>query len=454
MDDKTTGASGKMYAVALSVLEELRGPSLAVAATGGPLLLRIKRLLAADGTGGSDGWASFTVSNLPGILFVLAFSAIILETTLVADQLEAEEMVSESKEKHSRKVLDIERTPRFHRLPGAFRDMLLAAGQSEWSPARINGVLGIAFSFEMRKGGGKVWQEANLDWDLTCKDKREFGLGYRIQRFHTQQGDEPGDISRVKAAAWEAVRASIDRGVPSVANCPMSSDPRSARDWGLLVGYDEADSTYIIRRHGGEFTVRHDAIGIATTDHCVLVYDGPEPVDANSLHVKALQKAVAFAKGPTYDPKDVYFRVDAFGFAAYELWREAIESGVTAAPEERSPSSGGHVEDSFYHSGQLRGLRAYAAAYLRELVDLFPAAASDLEKGAAHYDRVVEASDKIRTLCEEVFRASVLEGEKAKEKFAEDTRTEVIALITAALKAEREAIVSIEAALALVADSR
>ena len=55
MDDKTTGASGKMYAVALSVLEELRGPSLAVAATGGPLLLRIKRLLAADGTGGSDG---------------------------------------------------------------------------------------------------------------------------------------------------------------------------------------------------------------------------------------------------------------------------------------------------------------------------------------------------------------------------------------------------------------
>ena len=99
-------------------------------------------------------------------------------------------------------------------------------------------------------------------------------------------------------------------------------------------------------------------------------------------------------------------------------------------------------------------MRAYAAAYLRELVDLFPAAASDLEKGAAHYDRVVEASDKIRTLCEKVFRASVLEGEKAKEKFAEDTRTEVIALITAALKAEREAIVSIEAALALVADSR
>ncbi len=83
-------------------------------------------------------------SNLPGILFVLAFSAIMLETTLVADRLEAEEMVSESKEKHSRKVLDIERTPRFHCLPGAFRDMLLAAGHSEWSPARINGVLGIA----------------------------------------------------------------------------------------------------------------------------------------------------------------------------------------------------------------------------------------------------------------------------------------------------------------------
>ena len=372
--------------------------------------------------------------DLLDTIVVVTFAVLVLESTMIASQAE-----TQTEPAPKRRVLDIVHTPHFHRLPGAFRDMLLATGQSEWSPARINAVLGIAFSFDMRKGGGKVWQEANLDWDLTCKGKREFGLGYRIQHFLAQRGDDPSDIRRVKTSAWDAVRDNINRGVPTVALCPMSADPRSARDWGLLVGYDEADSTYVIRRHGGEFTARYDSIGLAASDYCVLVYDGPKPVDANSVHVKALQNAIAFANGPTYDPKEVHFQVDAFGFEAYELWREAIESGVVAAPEQRSPKSGGQIEDSLYHTAQLRALRGYAAAYLRELVDLFSVAAYDLEQGAAHYDRVVEVSQRLQSLFHKARDAGELTPE---------FRAEAGDLVTAALHSERDAIASIEAALA------
>ena len=103
--------------------------------------------------------------DLLDIIVVVTFAVLVLESTMIASQVETQTEPA-PKGGRSRRVLDIEHTPHFHRLPGAFHDMLLAAGQSAWSPARINAVLGIAFSFEMRKGGGKVWQEANLDWDL------------------------------------------------------------------------------------------------------------------------------------------------------------------------------------------------------------------------------------------------------------------------------------------------
>ena len=158
-------------------------------------------------------------------------------------------MVSESKREHLRKVLDIERTRVWTRIISAFHDMLRAPGQTEWSPARLQGVLGNAFSFEMKKGGGDVWQEGNLDWWLVFETRPEEELGCRIQRFQTRQGDtDPDESRKIKAAAWDAVRASIDRGIPAAAWAPMYLKEDSARDWGLLVGYDEADESYIVRR--------------------------------------------------------------------------------------------------------------------------------------------------------------------------------------------------------------
>ena len=43
--------------------------------------------------------------------------------------------------------------------------MLQSAGQTEWSTDRLRAVTGHAFAFEMREGGGEVWQPhgAHLD---------------------------------------------------------------------------------------------------------------------------------------------------------------------------------------------------------------------------------------------------------------------------------------------------
>ena len=165
----------------------------------------------------------------------------------------------------------------------------------------------------------------------------------------------------------------------------------------------------------------------------MLVYDGPETVDEALVHVWSLRNAVAFANGTRYDPKESTYHVDARGFAALELWGEALKSG-TADPELAR-----------YQNRELRELRGYAAAYLREIVGIFPAAASELEKAAEQYDGVVEVTNRLHALCE-----------KAKEsgEFRADAGVEARNLVAVALQAEREAIVGIKATLALVEETR
>ena len=169
----------------------------------------------------------------------------------------------------------------------------------------------------------------------------------------------------------------------------MSAKEGAPRDWGLMVGYDELDESYTIRRHGREITTRYDAIGQTKPAEwfSLLIYDQPSsnPVDATRTDVKALQNAVAFANGVGYEPNSGSYKVDARGFAAFKLWRDAVASR-TPIPEQRGPKSDGIVSDSRYTSEELKVLRGYTAAYCRELVDTFPDASSDIEKAAAHYD--------------------------------------------------------------------
>ena len=82
-----------------------------------------------------------------------------------------------------------------------------------------------------------------------------------------------------------------------------------------------------------------------------------------------------------------------------------------------------------------------AAAYLRELGELFPTAANQLKEAAAHYDREIAVVHELDDLSREAEEAG---------GFTAETRADAQELVTAALQAERDAIADIEAALAIL----
>lgn len=82
---------------------------------------------------------------------------------------------------------------------------------------------------------------------------------------------------------------------------------------------------------------------------------------------------------------------------------------------------------------------------MRELVEVFPAAASTLQEAAEHYDRLVEIATTLHDLC----AAARDEG-----RLSDDARVEAARLVTAALDADRSAIARIAAALATLEESQ
>ncbi|MBT3269925.1 hypothetical protein HN371_22450 [Candidatus Poribacteria bacterium] len=266
-------------------------------------------------------------------------------------------------------------------------------------------------------------------------------LGRQVTIFDTAQSDEGGSFDEIVASAWNAVRASIDRGIPALVWQPMTLEMKDegirAGAWGLLVGYDESDETYAVRHQyvdrGREtYAVRYDALGTVASANwfCVLVFDPPgESVEVAETHLRALRNAVAFAKDTRWPTTTGHHRGEARGLAAYPLWRDAFESG------EAEPGY------SQYHAHDLQVFRGHAAAYMRELVEVFPAAASLLQQAAGQYDRLVDTATTLHDRCA---------AAKDAGGFSEDARAEAAGLVTAALQAERDAIASIQAALAVL----
>ena len=126
----------------------------------------------------------------------------------------------------------------------------------DWSLAYLMGITGTAFRATVDEQISDAGHTSVLDWD------RWFAmipkLGNEIEVFNAQlkslspeiPTDTEEEFRRVQSAAWKAVRASVDRGVPAIAWMPMTLEQKAQGlkcEFGLLIGYDLAAGVYHVR---------------------------------------------------------------------------------------------------------------------------------------------------------------------------------------------------------------
>ncbi len=316
--------------------------------------------------------------------------------------------------------------------------LMAAVGRPEWTMARLQGVLGHAFQFDMKEGGQHVNHD-HLDWGPAVD------ILPRIAQFRTimaEENDKNVDFPALKREARAAVLDALERGAPTLAWSPMSHAMSDSHHhgvcWGLIVGYSETEKTYTIRHPFVEqtYTVRYDEVGQFEDIESIYmkVYCGPCTADERTTHLTALQTAVAIAHSTRFaadDSRNANRRATPHGFAAYEVWREAFESEEVQA------------NTTHHHLEMLMWRRVAAATYLRELAGFFPAAAESLETAATHYDHEMAVLHPLHDLCDTACE---------RQAWPAQDRAEARRLIGDALQADREAIGSIEAALANIGD--
>ena len=322
-------------------------------------------------------------------------------------------------------------------LASTLNALLATVGHGEWSMARLQGVMGHAFQFQMAPDGGGHMHD-NLDWGIALEALPKIG---QFRSFEAIKGDSI-DLAALKSDARDAARRSLLRAVPALVWQPMSrvqqadkGDPaHHAYCWGLVVGYNEGDHTYTIRHPfvTGAYTVRYDSIGFSDGAEWfnLKVWEGEGESSLGDTHWQALRHAVAFAYGTRFT-NELFVRDDGrqvrpYGFAAYETWLNAFESPDVSAH---------HTE---HHAHMLRYRRTAAALYVRELTDVFPVAAAPLQAAAVHYEHELESVQHLFDLS----RAASARGFNAAD------RKEAQRLIRAALAADRAAVEQIELALA------
>ena len=218
-----------------------------------------------------------------------------------------------------KKILEgVKPTPGDSTFIGTLQPTLKAAGE-DWSIPRLSGTFGHAFSFSMNIGGGAIWQQANIDWWMLW-DMITY-IGYEFREFQAilqgkQHPPTPTELQNIKDQTWEAVKTSIDHGIPAIAWQPMTVKQRDSGvrsyGWALLVGYDETEKTYTVRHqhYTTEYTVPYDQFGF--TDpvnwYCVMILAEKKPFDRIALEIKSLKHAVAFANGTRFDLKKAPLR--------------------------------------------------------------------------------------------------------------------------------------------------
>ena len=295
------------------------------------------------------------------------------------------------------------------------------------SEAWLAGVLGHAFTFSMARGGGEVWQLANIEW---CFFFRELDLlPLRFVSFDAVlRGGRPAptgeQLRDMKENTWTKVVEGIDRGIPSIAWGAMTLEQRDSGtpgfEWSLLVGYDAGNRTYKARHlpHEPSWDVPFDGFGYCDPVqwYHVMTPAGEQAVDGALMRKRALGQAVEYAEGKRFDPPSGCNPVDAIGLSAYELWKEALLR------------ENANARNALGHASYLGWARKQAASFLRDL---------SLSEAAEHYETEVEALRRLEEVCR---------GASARGGFQAAEIWEAARFLDDALLAERKAIQRLSAA--------
>jgi hypothetical protein len=189
----------------------------------------------------------------------------------------------------------------------------------------------------------------------------------------------------------------------------------NAFEWSLIVGYDEAAKSYIVRHRNveKEFALPFDGFGRCDPVNwfCVLVIGGMKKPIPLALEAEALKRAVSMAKGEIGRADEA----DASGVAALELWVKVLKDGHLAGAG---------------NAAYLQRARGWAAQFLRDIAgDFVEETRKSLLQAAEHYDRVSAAAGKLQ------------------EAIKAGRREDAAAALESCLQAERQAIAGLEASL-------
>ena len=331
-------------------------------------------------------------------------------------------------------------------LVGSLHGILGAAGVDD-SLAKVNSLLGYSFHFCMIKDGARTEHHSMIEWDLYTRVLHR--LGFDTQIFEAYQGEEylekrkpdykrptPEAIAQLKEDTWNAVCASIDRGIPAIAWSPMTVEQKKegvgAFEWGLLVGYDQEERTYTVHhrwRSNKAFTVPFDGFGANDIAkwYYVMVFGKHTAPNPQKVTREALQDALTFADGTHYNKETCCYPVAGVGFDAYDVWLDALRQGLPAPQAVR-----GNINE-------LKFNRQMASTFLRESTHHFDATiAQALSQAAACYDMEIAILTEVRNTARTAHETG---------GFSHEQNREAISGISAAYEAEKLAIGHIQSAL-------
>ena len=290
----------------------------------------------------------------------------------------------------------------------------------EFPPATLSGLTGHAFRFCV---ADSLDENAAARFSLSSMTDLYANLGYRV-RVISELGQTP-EFAKKQQQAWDAIRTSIDRGVPVII--------QSGRSYLLVNGYHiKKEQYYTIRGRGRRGQISIDQLG--TDDRGgipnlnVLILEKQQPVDSRLAELRALHFAVSEARRKEEAGSPLHH-----GLKGYQYWIAATEAGEVTAADDLGDFIVLVIE-----------AREAAGQYLRQIASHYPAdAAGRLQKAGDAYDREVETLTELGVLFPDRGRPKVDLKDPQQRKEASKLIREVYAQ-------EKKAVENLERALALI----